>query len=193
MVKINKIYTRTGDKGETGLVGGKRVSKDSPRVEAYGDVDELNSFIGWCVTLAAKNGREKVREKLSLIQNELFDIGSELATPPGSEFQEMLKASSEQIKRLEESIDEVMVGIPELRSFVLPGGTELNSALHIARTVCRRAERRLITLAKSEEVSTEVLIYFNRLSDLLFAMSRYESHEAGVAEYLWKPGGKSAG
>ncbi len=188
MVKINKIYTRTGDGKETGLVGGTRVPKDSPRVEAYGEVDELNALIGWCVTIAVAIPRPALSEKLQQIQNELFDIGSELATAPGQEWDGMLKASSSQVTTLEGWIDTLSEGIPELRSFVLPGGTGLNAALHISRTVCRRVERHLVRLSRSEPVSDPILIYFNRLSDLLFAMARFESHAAGASEFLWVPG-----
>ena len=185
MVKINKIYTRTGDDGTTGLVGGGRVKKNSLRVAAYGDIDELNSFIGWAASIAATNKIEVIREKLLNIQQELFDIGAELATPSGSEWEGMSKITGEQSTQLEEWIDALTSSLPELRSFVLPGGTELHSALHIARTVCRRAERTITTLAENEEVSKPLQIYINRLSDLLFAMTRYESNRSGISETLW--------
>ena len=189
MVKINKIYTRTGDDGSTGLVGGERVAKDSMRVNAYGDVDEVMAYVGWANTVAQSLSREKLTSKLSIIQNELFDAGSELATPSGKAYPGMITLQESQVTQLEKWIDELVEGLPELRSFVLPGGTELNSALHIARTICRRAERSIITLGKSEEVSPVLARYFNRLSDLFFAMARYESHVANAAEILWKPGG----
>ena len=176
MVKINKIYTRTGDTGETGLVGGVRVAKDSLRVTAYGDVDELNSHLGACRTLAASQNRIALTDKLEQIQNELFDIGAELATPPEKPWPGMVCVGLDQVVRLEQWIDKLTENIPELRSFVLPGGTELNSALHLARTVCRRAERTIIKLSRSESVSKELVAYINRLSDLLFAMARFESH-----------------
>jgi len=186
MVKINRIYTRTGDGGETGLVGGPRVPKDSPRVEAYGELDELNAALGWARTIADRS-TSPLRDKLAALQNELFDLGSELATPPGAAWPGMIQAGPAQVKRLEEWIDELNAPLPELRSFVLPGGTELNSVLHLARTICRRSERAILRLSRVEEVSADVLAYINRLSDLLFAMCRAESHHAGVPEYLWKP------
>lgn len=188
MVKINKIYTRTGDDGTTALVGGSRVPKDSLRVEAYGDVDELNSVLGWCRTLSEESKRTPLIEKLALIQNELFDIGAELACPPGSDLRGVTPVTDDQVTRIEAWIDGACAGLPELRSFVLPGGSPLNSALHIARTVCRRAERSVISLAHSEKVSAAIIKYLNRLGDLLFALARAESRDAKAAEYLWEPG-----
>ena len=201
MVKINRIYTRTGDDGSTGLVGGDRVPKDSLRVEAYGEVDELNAALGIARTCAEKGlkteNAEKFRtkgaqllEQISLLQNELFDLGAELATPPGKEWPTMATISASQVERLEHWIDDHTKDIPELRSFVLPGGTDLNASLHLARTICRRAERRVLTLSRHEKVSALALTYLNRLSDLLFAMARAESHRTGTAEYLWEPGRK---
>lgn len=188
MVKISKIYTRTGDDGTTGLVGGTRIAKSSLRVSAYGDIDELNSFLGQARTLAEKTGATTLTPLLADVQNELFDIGAELATPPGGAWEGMKTISVAQVTRLEQSIDELTRGIPELRSFVLPGGTELNASLHICRAVSRRAERSTLALAETEPVSNSVRLYLNRLSDLLFAMARYESHRSGVPEYLWEVG-----
>jgi cob(I)alamin adenosyltransferase len=188
MVKINKIYTRTGDEGDTGLVGGERVRKDSLRVAAYGDVDELNAILGWARTLSEKLQRGALTPKLTTIQNELFDLGAELATPPGTTWEGRLVINEQHGSRLEHWIDELVDGIPELRSFVLPGGSELNAALHLARTVCRRAERSVVTLMDTSPVSKALRVYLNRLSDLLFAMARYESHQSGCPEYLWVPG-----
>jgi len=188
MVKINKIYTRTGDTGETGLIGGARVQKDSQRVEAYGEVDELNALIGWVRTLADKGSVAALSPKLAEIQQSLFDLGSELAPPPGAAWPGMIVITDKQIKELEGWIDELIVDVPELRSFVLPGGTELNAALHIARTVCRRVERAILRLSRLESVSNTLLIYVNRLSDLLFAMARYESKRSNTPEYLWRAG-----
>ncbi len=190
MVKINKIYTKTGDQGETGLVGGARVSKDDLRVETYGEVDELNSYLGLCRTLATSKKVTPLDTILSRIQNDLFDIGSLLATPSGESWQGMPNIELPRIGELERYIDQLIDGLPELRSFVLPGGTELNSYLHIARSVCRRAERRIITLSKREPVSSNIIIYLNRLSDLLFAMARFESKQSNTPEYLWVLGGK---
>lgn len=188
MVKINRIYTRTGDDGSTGLVGGERVAKNCFRVAAYGEVDELNSFLGQALTLASRCSRTALQGKLETIQNELFDLGAELASAPGTDLSGMPTVSASQVARLESWIDELCNGMPELRSFVLPGGTELNTSLHIARAVCRRAERAVLTLHQHEPVSEPVRAYVNRLSDLLFAMARFESHAAGIPEYLWKPG-----
>lgn len=189
MVKLNKIYTRTGDDGSTGLVGGTRTKKHATRVSSYGEVDELNAHLGLCSTLAETSGRKILFEKLKAIQNDLFDLGAELATPKGSEWPTMAKASEKMTEQLEGWIDELNASLPELTSFVLPGGTILNAHLHIARTVCRRAERTVWALSEEEEISPEIAQYLNRLSDLLFVMSRYELTIAHVGEYLWVPGG----
>ena len=189
MVTLNRIYTRTGDDGTTGLVGGARVKKNSPRVEAYGDVDELNALVGLCVTVASQPSEVAIRDKLALIQNELFDLGAELATPFGSAWEGMPKCMFSQVERLETWIDEFNDALPELKSFVLPGGTSLNAHLHLARAVCRRAERSILTLHDAEPVSEEVLRYVNRLSDLLFVMSRASVQLVGAQEVLWVPGG----
>ena len=168
MVKINRIYTRKGDDGSTGLVGGTRVGKDSARVHAYGDLDELNSFLGMVRTLAEQRGREQLSSKLGRIQNEIFDIGAELASPQGTDMSKLPTIPLEASTRLEQWIDELTDGVEELRSFVLPGGTEINAMLHISRSVCRRCERMVIKLHQSEPVSDLVRIYLNRLIDLLF-------------------------
>jgi cob(I)alamin adenosyltransferase len=222
MVVLNRIYTRTGDDGFTGLVDGARISKTAPRVCAYGDVDELNAQLGVCRTVASQQPQRPhansacqragggfwarqlfgwrkrpcqppppspLVAQLSTIQNELFDIGSELATPPGGGWEGMPRTTPEQVARLEQWIDQLNESLSPLRSFVLPGGTILNAHLHVARTVCRRAERTVLALKHHEEVSPAILHYLNRLSDLLFVMSRYASAEAGCAEYLWVPGG----
>ncbi len=213
MVILNRIYTRTGDQGFTGLVGGARISKTAPRVWAYGDVDELNAHLGMCRTMTSEcsgkpatllgrilavfswkrenlqtDSRSSLESKLSRIQNELFDIGAELATPPGGEWEGMPKTTPAHISQLESWIDELNQDLPELRSFVLPGGNRLNAQLHIARTVCRRAERSVLALKHHEEVSDLVVQYLNRLSDLLFVMSRHTARAAGDTEYLWSPG-----
>lgn len=212
MVTLNRIYTRTGDQGFTRLVGGAPISKTAPRVWAYGEVDELNAHLGMCRTLISTPNRltvlynrlrarfssertssplrdlDAINSKLAVIQNELFDIGSELATPPGGEWPSMPKTAAEQVSRLESWIDEMNEHLPELKSFVLPGGTLLNAQLHIARTVCRRAERYVLALKHQEEVSELVVMYLNRLSDLLFVMSRYAARCANAREFLWIPG-----
>ncbi len=188
MVTLNRIYTRTGDDGSTGLVGGARIRKNSARVEAYGDIDELNCLIGICVTVATSPSETVIHDKLKVIQNELFDLGSELATPHGSTWQGMLKTEAVHVDRLERWIDELNAPLPDLKSFVLPGGTPLNAHLHLARAVCRRAERAIVSLNDVEPVSEQVLHYVNRLSDLLFVMSRAAAHLAGAQEFLWEPG-----
>lgn len=190
MVKINKIYTKTGDTGETGLVGGYRVAKDSARVHAYGEIDELNSVLGLARTEAERLQSSLLAAQLAQLQNELFDLGSELATPTGGEWEGMKKVSLSDVERLEKWIDSQIEGLPELRSFVLPGGSALNGYLHLARTICRRAERSCISLGRTEPVSQTALIYLNRLSDYLFAAARRASADAGVSEYLWEPGAK---
>lgn len=189
MVTLNRIYTRTGDDGSTGLVGGARIRKNDPRVEAYGDVDELNCHIGICVTLATSPSESHIRERLVLIQNELFDLGSELATPFGAGWEGMPKTEASHVNRLETWIDELNEPLASLKSFVLPGGTPLNAQLHLARAVCRRAERAIISLNDLEKVSDHVIRYVNRLSDLLFVMSRAAAQAAGAQEFLWVPGG----
>lgn len=189
MVTLNKIYTRTGDDGSTGLVGGARVKKSSHKVAAYGDVDELNCHLGICATLATEHNILTLSEKLCVIQNELFDIGAELATPSDAAWPTMPKTTQEHVARLEGWIDELNKPLPSLNSFILPGGTILNGQLHVARAVCRRAERGVVLLREEEPVSEPILQYINRLSDLLFVMARVAAATVGTAEYLWVPGG----
>jgi len=169
MVKINKIYTKAGDGGKTHLTDGSKVDKDSPRVIAYGAVDELNAYLGWAATLAEESGSDLV-SKLKQIQNRLFDLGSELATPAGADLSRIPVITPEDSKELEDWIDQITEDLPELKSFVLPGGTILNSALHICRTICRRAEIEALKLSKQEKVSSDLLIYLNRLSDAFFCL-----------------------
>ena len=188
MVRINRIYTRTGDKGETGLVGGSRVSKSNIRIELLGEVDELNSHLGVLRTLLAKESYTRPLEMISRIQNELFDLGAELATPPEAQRPGSPVTEPAHVTRLENWIDELTEGIPELTSFVLPGGTELNASAHVARTVCRRLERTLVRAHEAAGISSPLLGYVNRLSDLLFAMARWISRETRQPEYLWVPG-----
>lgn len=197
MVKITKIYTRTGDDGTTGLVGGARVPKNSTKVHAYGEVDELNSWLGLVrTTLIAQGavpgtvGATKIDaiEHLSTIQNLLFDIGAVLAAPPDITWPTKRIISENDIVVIEGWIDCLTAQVPELRSFVLPGGTIANSYLHITRTVCRRAERAVLTLHEEEPVPLGILQYLNRLSDYLFALARYEIIHAGSTEFLWSPG-----
>jgi cob(I)alamin adenosyltransferase len=191
---INRVYTRTGDSGQTGLVGGKRVSKTEKRVVAYGDIDELNSVIGLVKeTLAGKTA--DLKELLEFIQQELFDLGSELATPPSAHYEQMLKVSDLQVQRLERACDIYGAELPELNSFILPGGSEVAALFHLARTVCRRAERAIIELSKDgdaeSKVSRELLSYINRLSDLLFVLARYSLKVEGKDAPLWVKGGQT--
>ena len=183
-----KIYTRTGDGGETALFGAGRVPKHHPRVEAMGDVDELNAAIGWAVTQVSV---EKTRERLASLQHELFAVGAELATPPAESGRVRSDTSGiggQTVDRLERWIDEMTTELPELRAFVLPGGTPGAAALHVARTVCRRAERAVVGLAESSGVRDELLVYLNRLSDLLFTFARLENHRGGVGDVEWRKG-----
>lgn len=188
MVALNKIYTRTGDDGSTGLVGGARIKKASRKVAAYGDVDELNSHLGLCHALAVEKNTSMIIDKLFTIQNELFDIGAELATPAESHWEGMLKTTGEHVTRLELWIDELNASLPALRSFILPGGSILTANLHIARTVCRRAERSIVSLHEEEPISQAIREYINRLSDLLFVMARAILVAENKPEYLWAPG-----
>jgi len=175
-VRLTRIYTRGGDEGETSLGDGSRVPKNHPRVEASGEVDELNSLIGWAAALDGSPGL------LRRIQNELFDLGADLSTPE-TRGRERLRLSHEQVERLERDCDAANAHLEPLKSFVLPGGTELASRLYLARAVCRRAERSVLRV---EEVNPLVAVYLNRLSDLLFILAR--TANAGVEETLWKPG-----
>jgi cob(I)alamin adenosyltransferase len=184
-VRLTRIYTRAGDAGETSLGDGTRVRKTDPRLEAYGDVDELNAVVGFVL---AAEPPEPMRGWLARIQNELFDLGADLAVPPSDDGRERLRVTESQVRWLEERCDEANAELPELRSFVLPGGTEVAARLHLARTVCRRAERRAVALAEREPVTPEALAYLNRLSDLLFILCRTANAVEGVEEPLWKPG-----
>ena len=178
-----KIYTRTGDDGTTGLLGGARVQKSDARIDCYGNIDELNAAVGW----AAVVSDAQIAEMLRIIQSELFAIGSALAVPDGETPPASLPAIEDAwITRLEAQIDEATSGLPPLRNFVLPGGTESATRLHLARTICRRAERRLVEFASAHAVSPVIVIYLNRLSDWLFVQARAANHRAGVADVLWR-------
>ncbi|HLI81620.1 MAG TPA: cob(I)yrinic acid a,c-diamide adenosyltransferase [Candidatus Binataceae bacterium] len=193
-IRLTRIYTRTGDKGTTALVGGKRVPKESGRLEAYGTIDELNSIVGIVRTYLAdykdRLGDDYVwySEMLRRIQNELFDVGSELATPPDGEYEGMHKMGAGEVKLLEEEMDRMEKALEPLNSFTLPGGGVLNSFLHQARTVCRRAERVLWAVKREEEIGDQVIIYINRLSDHLFVQSRWIAKRLGEPEFLWDRG-----
>jgi cob(I)alamin adenosyltransferase len=182
-VRLTRIYTRAGDAGETSLGDGSRVPKTDPRIEAYGTVDELNSFIG----LALSGGLpDEFTQWLEQIQNDLFDLGADLSVPLEDDRRERLRVTRGQVERLEELCDRVNERLEPLKSFVLPGGTEAAARLHVARAVCRRAERRSVALARTESVNPEALAYLNRLSDFLFILAR--AANAGSQEPLWRPG-----
>ena len=183
-VRLDRIYTRGGDGGETSLGDGSRVSKTDPRIEAYGTVDELNSAIGFAL---AGDLPAASRPWLERIQNELFDLGADLSVPFTDEKKERLRITQSQVDRLEELCDRANEGLEPLRSFVLPGGTDGAARLHLARTVCRRAERLAVGLAAIDSVNPLAIAYLNRLSDLLFILAR--GANAGSAEPLWQPGG----
>lgn len=184
MVKLNRIYTRTGDTGTTGLVDGSRVSKAEPRMEAIGDVDEANSAIGVARTAL---GEGPVADELARIQNDLFDLGADLATPgdvPGA-----LRVTAAQVARLEGAIDALNADLEPLTSFILPGGTPAAAHLHLARAIVRRSERAIVALADHAEVGAPALAYANRLSDYLFVAGRW-MNQKGRADVLWVPGGR---
>ena len=181
-----KIYTKTGDRGDTGLMGGGRVPKDHPRVAAYGDVDETNAAIG---VARSAPPEDLAAPLLEAIQRDLFTIGGALATPEPERLKTRVRTkvvmAPERIKLLEKAIDDATRELKPLKAFVLPAGVPKAAALHYARTVCRRAERAVVSLAHDEAVSPEVLIYLNRLSDLLFTLARLANHRAGVADVTW--------
>ena len=191
-IRITRVYTRAGDKGTTALVGGARVAKDAARIEAYGTIDELNSFVGLARVFNRESpagpARERLEQMLQQIQNELFDLGSELATPPAAEYEGMFRVGAEQVTALERVIDECQEDLQPLQSFVLPGGGRVSGMLHVARTVCRRAERNILRLSREEPVGEHVLPYVNRLSDLFFVLARWIGKQAGETEYLWQRG-----
>jgi cob(I)alamin adenosyltransferase len=181
-----KIYTRTGDAGDTGLFGGARVGKDDPRVEAYGTVDELNSCIGAARALGVS---PQTDPRLLQIQSDLFTLGAELACAPGKEQKlRVTRVAEADIARLEAWIDDSETALEPLQNFVLPGGCPSAAELHRARTVCRRAERRTLTAGRSTPIRPGVLIYLNRLSDLLFVLARFENHVASVLDLPWHTG-----
>ena len=189
---LNRIYTKRGDAGETSLAGGQRVPKDSARIEAYGAVDELNAFVGLAgVSCQEQAGRDPSIGLLSgiirRVQHELFNLGSILATKPEDVHPNQARITPVEVAQLEREIDAMNEDLPALRSFVLPGGTRLNAELHIARTVCRRAERLLVALSRQEPVPPETIQYLNRLSDAVFVWSRWANHVLRSPEVLWDP------
>lgn len=180
-----KIYTKKGDKGETSLFGGGKVWKDNPRIKAYGTIDELNSVIGIAITECQS---EELKEILRSIQSELFTIGSDLATPLEKEKKglEIPRIDEHFSKRLEELIDKFDALLSELKNFILPGGSKGSAFLHLARTVCRRGEREVVTLMKEVEINPQIEVYLNRLSDLLFILARYENKVCGIDDIKWQ-------
>ncbi len=204
-ITINRVYTRHGDQGTTRLVGGQEVQKDDARIEAYGTVDELNAVLGAArVTLdeavargdARPDRREALRalgSALLRVQHELFNLGSILATLPADVHEKQPRVTAIEVARLEREMDECQADLATLRSFVLPGGCRLNADLHLARTVCRRAERLTVALARTSEVDPEAVRYLNRLSDALFVWSRFASHCLDAGEVLWQPNKSASG
>ncbi len=182
-MRITKVYTRGGDAGQTSLVGGLRVSKDDPRIEAYGTVDELNSILG---IVRAFDPPDKINEFVMVMQNDLFNVGTDLATPPEKRWEGMYRIGDEDVKRLENWIDELNETLEPLREFILPGGGRCSALLHQARTVCRRAERRVMTLTlQAADVGESNIRYLNRLSDLLFVAARWVAKADGEPETFW--------
>jgi cob(I)alamin adenosyltransferase len=196
-ISITRVYTRLGDQGETALVGGTRVPKDSPRIAAYGTVDELNAVVGLvrvfnAECLKARGARRKhhawLDATLRKVQNQLFDLGSELATPPDAVYEGMFHLGADEVSELERIMDGCQKDLPPLKSFILPGGGRIHGFLHQARTVCRRAEREVLALSRVEPVGAWTLRYLNRLSDLFFVLGRWVGKHAGETEYLWERG-----
>ena len=205
---INRVYTRTGDQGETGLAGGQRVPKDAARIEAYGTVDELNSFLGVArATVTEMSGTERattdvtgMQTRLAIlaaimlrVQHELFNLGSILATLPQDVHPRQARVTDAEVARFEREMDRMNEDLPPLRSFVLPGGSRLNGELHVVRTVCRRAERACVALGRVESIPPEAVRYLNRLSDALFVWSRWASHITNAPETLWQPNQSTSG
>jgi len=196
-ISITRVYTRTGDRGETALVGGARVPKDSPRIVAYGTLDELNAAVGLARVFNAERlaaggpARERhawLDDVLRKIQNQIFDLGSELATPPAAAYEGMFRVGEAEVTELEQLMDRCQQDLAPLKSFVLPGGGRIQGFLHQARTVCRRAEREVLALSRAEPIGEWPLRYVNRLSDLFFVLGRWVGKHMGEPEYLWERG-----
>jgi len=177
-MRINRVYTRTGDTGQTSLVGGARVSKSSARVDAYGEVDELNSVIG---IARARTTDPQIDKVLGVIQNDLFTLGADLASPSDVSVPRIEESF---ITKIEQFADEFLSELEPLKEFILPGGVDAGAALHLARTVARRAERRVVALSEAEQLNPETIVYLNRLSDLLFILARVINHRSGVPERM---------
>ncbi len=192
-VRITRVYTRTGDDGTTALVGGARVPKDTPRIAAYGTVDELNASLGLARVfneerLAEGEGHQWLDGVFRQLQNELFDLGSELATPEEAVYEGMFRFSEKEIKGLERLMDQCQKELEPLNSFILPGGGRIGGFLHQCRTICRRAEREILLLSRDETINPHTLKYVNRLSDVFFVLSRWVGKRLGEKEYLWERG-----
>ncbi len=190
-MRITKVYTRTGDKGKTRLAGGQQVWKDSLRVEAYGDVDELNSVVGVIRAFSAESvgnhlSADRLEEELRWIQNKLFDVGGLLATPPGQTFKNMPRVTAKDVTRLEKLIDSCQKDLTPLKEFILPGGGKTSSLLHQARTICRRAERLCVRLGRKESLDPALVRFLNRLSDTLFVLARWMAKQQHEPEFLWQ-------
>jgi len=182
-MRITRVYTRTGDAGDTRLVGGVSARKDAPRIEAYGTLDELNAIVGLARSF---NSDDRIEEMLRAIQNDLFDVGTDLATESGSRWEGMVRPGEDEVTRLESWIDELNDSLEPLTEFILPGGGPVGGLLHQARTVCRRAERRTVSLMDLDPtVGLDPMKYLNRLSDLLFVMARWAARANGEPEYTW--------
>ena len=191
IMRISKVYTRTGDTGKTRLAGGQEVWKDSTRVEAYGTVDELNSMLGLVRVSneqASTNAEasEFIENILKWTQNKLFDLGGILATAPGESFPNMPTVTPEDVAHLEHLIDECQKDLAPLKEFILPGGGQISALFHVARTICRRAERLCVSLTKEESVDKELVTFLNRLSDALFVLARWVAKKQGEPEFLWE-------
>jgi cob(I)alamin adenosyltransferase len=195
-IRITRVYTRAGDGGETALVGGKRVPKDDIRIAAYGTVDELNASVGLARVFnsqpAPSPTQQRLEDILKRLQNELFDLGSELATPTESFYEGMFRVGDTDVTALEQLIDECQKDLEPLNSFILPGGGPVSAFLHQARTVCRRAERIVLRLGREADIGPWPLRYLNRLSDLFFVLSRWIGKHSGETEYLWERGLRSS-
>jgi cob(I)alamin adenosyltransferase len=193
---LNRIYTKQGDLGETSLAGGQKIAKDDLRIEAYGTVDELNSVLALARVSCADSGDLHLAELgaiLRRVQHELFNLGSILATRPEDVHPRQARVTNAEVEQLEREIDTANAELSPLRSFVLPGGTRINAELHVSRTVCRRAERIVVALARREEVPPEAVRYLNRLSDALFVWSRWANRVLGEPEVLWEPNEAASG
>lgn len=184
---INRVYTRRGDAGDTALVGGQRVPKDSLRIEAYGTVDELNSFVGLARQSCMESNLTLLSGILHRVQHELFNAGSILATLPEDVHPQQPRVTAEDAAQLEREMDLMNADLPGLRSFVLPGGSRLNAELHVCRTVCRRAERICVALDRETSLDPGIITYLNRLSDAFFVWSRWASQQTSTPEVLWEP------